>query len=457
MAAATKELDEELLFSHDLRKGDHVFRWTRIVIYPIQVHGIVLSAGYDCVTIVDLGLAANPKVDAKNQNKELNSDGGGGGDTLVNNTSTDTSEGSAQNSSNSESTNNASRNNINDTTVTDRTLDEMIAPEDRAMLEACQSYHKLVSAEAAFKDEEDEQQRITIHVLTEEKDIAEWKKVDYGETVPNSTKKWKWWQWWHKDEDSSTENDNDDESNSQKEGKESSQASNNDDDSENLPADKKQKSQHDGSISDQENNTTNLNSPRESSTQKDIKESSKTENGATAENQQPTAVPQLPKSDPATMVLARLRFLLSNPSLLPPHHILFCNSECIAVWCKTGRWSTLQASIFLHSTAAGNLKSAATIAFGVGTSTVTTTVPASGIAGWFGFTTTSTVGLLSVNPWLVPILAGYGIVAVGTPLIMYQQSKKKWEETTNLLNEEFWSKADADVYVEAIQSWSALK
>merc|ERR1712194_238981 len=117
-------------------------------------------------------------------------------------------------------------------------------------------------------------------------------------------------------------------------------------------------------------------------------------------NQQLPQSPQppmtLPKSDPVKLVLARVRFLLSyEKEALPAYHVFTSNSECIAVWCKTGRWSTLQASIFLHSTAAGQLKSAATLATVVGTTTVTQVVSAGGVAGWFGMTTTTTVGLLS--------------------------------------------------------------
>ena len=124
----------------------------------------------------------------------------------------------------------------------------------------------------------------------------------------------------------------------------------------------------------------------------------------------------------------------------------------------------MQASILLHSTAAGNLKSAITLA-GVAatattTTTTTTTVPAWGIAGWLGFTTTSTttttVGFLSLHPWLIPVLAGYGIVAVGTPMVLLHQARKRWEEITQKLTDGFWDWADSDVYVEAIQSWSGL-
>ena len=35
-----------------------MIRWTNILVYPIEVHGIVLSAGDEIVTIIDFGLTA---------------------------------------------------------------------------------------------------------------------------------------------------------------------------------------------------------------------------------------------------------------------------------------------------------------------------------------------------------------------------------------------------------------
>jgi hypothetical protein len=44
-------------------------------------------------------------------------------------------------------------------------------------------------------------------------------------------------------------------------------------------------------------------------------------------------VNELPRSDPAVLVLARTRFILEHgEEILPPYHIINSNSECIAVW-----------------------------------------------------------------------------------------------------------------------------
>lgn len=66
---------------------------------------------------------------------------------------------------------------------------------------------------------------------------------------------------------------------------------------------------------------------------------------------------KLPKADPNKLVLARTHWLLEHgEAILPPYHAFSSNSECLAVFCKTGKWNTLQADVFLHSTAIGNAK-----------------------------------------------------------------------------------------------------
>lgn len=48
------------LDSHGLRPGDHIIRWEMLpIIYPIQIHGIVLEAGKNCLIIADFGLTSH--------------------------------------------------------------------------------------------------------------------------------------------------------------------------------------------------------------------------------------------------------------------------------------------------------------------------------------------------------------------------------------------------------------
>ena len=138
----------------------------------------------------------------------------------------------------------------------------------------------------------------------------------------------------------------------------------------------------------------------------------------------------LPRSDPAILVLARTRFVLEyGEDVLPPYHIINSNSECIAVWCKTGRWSTLQASVFLHSTAIGHAKSA----------------------------TALTVGIAATQPWLIPAFAVVGAAAVGTPWLFLKVANDKWAEATRSLTEKFWEQAPNEVIVDCIEKWGNIQ
>jgi len=159
-------------------------------------------------------------------------------------------------------------------------------------------------------------------------------------------------------------------------------------------------------------------------------------------------------SQPVGLVLARAKFLLENPDKLPPYHVFKANCECVSVWCKTGVWTTLQASSFLHMTAASQAKSASVLAAIASTQTVT--VPSAGMWGWLGYTTQAS--LVSTQPWIIPVIAGYGVVTVGVPYAVLLTSRKFWNDTTKRLGEDFWSDAidRPDVFVECITEWSDL-
>ena len=160
----------------------------------------------------------------------------------------------------------------------------------------------------------------------------------------------------------------------------------------------------------------------------------------------------LPETDPGTLVVERVNFLLENQNLIPPWHALKSNSECLAVWCKTGRWSTYQVSGYLNTIFMGQAKTAATVAAAASSATVT--VPAAGYMGWLGFTTQ--VSLLALHPWLIPAIAGYGIASIGVPMYILKRCGKQWAQTTIDLNDEFWRQAPPDVFVDCIRKWSGL-
>lgn len=100
----------------------------------------------------------------------------------------------------------------------------------------------------------------------------------------------------------------------------------------------------------------------------------------------------------------------------------------MAVFCKTGVWSTLQAAVFLHSTGIANAK-----------------------------TTFLTLGGMAVAaPVLAPVLAVGGLAMIGAPYWMLKDSKGKWEEATRKLTDLFWAQAEPEVFVECIEHWSGL-
>jgi hypothetical protein len=143
-----------------------------------------------------------------------------------------------------------------------------------------------------------------------------------------------------------------------------------------------------------------------------------------------TTTKAIPRCDPPILVLARTRFILEHgESILPPYHILNANSECIAVWCKTGRWSTFQASVYLHSSA-----------IGYGKSTIGLSIAAA-----------------ATQPWLIPAFATMGVAAIGTPWVLLKIANEKWNEATNDLTEKFWAQAENEVIVECIRKWSSIE
>jgi hypothetical protein len=160
-------------------------------------------------------------------------------------------------------------------------------------------------------------------------------------------------------------------------------------------------------------------------------------------------------SDPPGLVRARVSFLQDHgATLLPPYHAVSANCECVAVWCKTGTWATLQAINFLALTAAGQTKSAVMVASAAAAQQVT--VPAAGLWGWLGYTTH--VSLLSTQPYLLPAIAAYGVVTAGAPALWLLQAKRQGKQVTTELNTAFWKQAmdHPDPFVESLIRWSAL-
>jgi hypothetical protein len=151
-----------------------------------------------------------------------------------------------------------------------------------------------------------------------------------------------------------------------------------------------------------------------------------------ASNPTTTTTPKkldLPTADPPKLVLARTRWLLQNgEAVLPPYHAFHANSECIAVFCKTGYWRNIQADVFLHSTAIGNAKTM-------------------GVA---------TMGVAASVPLLAPVIAGLGVGMVAAPWLILSSAKKQAIDITQKMTDLFWAQAEAEVFVECIEHWSKI-
>ena len=393
----SREDDAELPYRHDLREGDHVFRWKMLgFCYPIQVHGIVFSVGPDFVTIVDCGLTQDSGLD------------------------------------------------------------------------------KVGHFEDGKKNAKKTRSRMNVLTLTDDKEIKRWTKIRYGEEVrlevhsSNLEMRHKC----HEEGDAPPGEDR------PEEGEESVVA-----DPEESPSAGLELEEVETCVGSTIKAATAATATPATTTPRGRRASARSSSWFSWSRRDAPAAPaagrrrparlRLPRADPPALVLARLRFLLERGEatfpppadddradedregarLLPPHHLLYANSECIAVFCTTGRWSTLQASLFLHSSALGNAKQSVALAAYLGAQTAV--VPASGWWGFFGGTTT--IGLFAAQPWLVPALVGGGMVYVGLPMVLLLKTKGRWADTEKRLNEAFWSMYDTDVIVEMIRCWSGLE
>ena len=114
--------------------------------------------------------------------------------------------------------------------------------------------------------------------------------------------------------------------------------------------------------------------------------------------------------DRAAVVRKRVEFLLRNPRILPSYSLVECNCECVAVWCKTGRWTTMQ---FQRWAGKANLASRVAVA---GLS----------VASWSAI----------VVPGAAFLLAA-GVVAEVVTGVWGDRARRGWEMRTALLNDEF--------------------
>jgi len=144
-------------------------------------------------------------------------------------------------------------------------------------------------------------------------------------------------------------------------------------------------------------------------------------------------------TDPTPMVLHRANFLNDSSNILPKYNVVIANCGCVAVWCKTGKWCTLQALSIMHIPFLGSVAGTTAAATGAAMATTQVTVPAAGIMGWFGATTTTTttVPLMVVQPWILPIIIVAGTVTIGGSAACLAASAIKFRQITKRMNAAF--------------------
>mmetsp|Transcript_27245 Transcript_27245/g.56777 ORF Transcript_27245/g.56777 Transcript_27245/m.56777 type:complete len:756 (+) Transcript_27245:143-2410(+) len=380
---------EGLANNHGFQPGDHIIRWEMLpVLYPIQIHGIVLEAGKNCVIVADFGLASY-------DNRSAGSD-------------------------------------------------------DLTTFEEKDDSHDIIMA--AWEKIKPKTKRLNVRVVTDRREIRKWSKINYKDQVAKKNdKKGKkkgffkslipWEQKNGKEVDEAIE-----ETGVEGAGDHGSEGDcANDSINDDALAEENGSPMKNIEVTD---NYANGNYPDDAiesnavegepewaqpgHVQRKRTASTSSSTQLTSDGQsvfsidhQSGAKSELPKSDSAKLVLARTHFILENEDLLPPYHVFHSNSECIAVWCKTGRWSTLQTAVYLVSSSVGFGKSAVMM----------------------------TLSVAAAHVVLVPALAVGGLAVVGAPMLYLRKSQQLWQEATMRLTEEFWRRASPDVFVEAIEYW----
>ena len=427
----TTEEEEVSLLEHELEAGDHVIRWTHVALYPIQIHGIVLETSDTHVILVDFGYTTSPtdseKTDSKkwepppdskrfhirtlqssNEIKKWSKVGYGGalgtlipkGFNLWNKKTTTTNKDESNEGEEIITFN-------NDTTGNMIELKDISKNENNLPTQMKQQHQQ----QTGTKED----------VIVPPNQISSAKRNNPPSIHPNTT---------------TTTNNNNNQGSSFMLPRDLSNKSLQQSLQINTGVAKESVSRAWSSASSwfQKSKTQLFQQPPQ-----EEEEEEKNRKKPPTETSEPKKETPSLDSDPKTLVLARVKFLLESAQkdflklsceepILPPYHAFLSNSECMAVWCKTGRWSTIQASIFLYSTAIGHGKQ---VTLGLG-------------------------AVAALNPWMIPAMAGLGAVYVGAPYLYLNKCKLKWEILTHDMNDKFWAQAEPAVFIDCIHSWSNM-
>lgn len=115
-------------------------------------------------------------------------------------------------------------------------------------------------------------------------------------------------------------------------------------------------------------------------------------------------------AEEASLVLQRVRFLLSNPHLIPEYELLVSNCETVAVWCKTGSFRTHQIAGLVD----GGKRNSISVA------------------------TSSIIASSFLGPFAIPVIVGSAI-SFSALALKERNHEIMWKERTEILNREFES------------------
>ncbi len=417
-ATVTEKIEEEVLLDHDLEAGDHVIRWSHVALYPIQIHGIVLETCETRVILVDFGYTTSPATDEKTEKENAKWE-----------PPPDSKRFHIRTLKSSDEIKKWSKVGYGGTLAT-------LIPK---------GFNLWAKKTTTNKEEPKEGVEIITFSDDNEENMIELKEIPNNENHQQTQTKPG-----VKDDaiippnqipalrrnNPPTTNQNNDSNNYQQS-------------SFMLPRDLSNKSLQQSLQANTEVAKKSVSRAWSSASTWFQKSKSQLFQQPPEEVEPPTEggggggekkeESSVLKSDPKTLVLARVKFLLESAQkdfqklsceepILPPYHAFLSNSECMAVWCKTGRWSTIQASVFLYSTAIGHGKQ---VTLGLG-------------------------AVAALNPWMIPAMAGLGAVYVGAPYLYLNKCKSKWEILTHDMNDKFWAQAEPAVFIDCIHSWSNM-
>jgi hypothetical protein len=187
--------EDSTTLQHKLQPGDHVIRWEMLpIVYPIQIHGIVLECEKDYVKIIDFGLTSYQQEGAEEEAAEGDTD--------------NTNRNAEENNTNDKETTNEQEDATTDDQAAniETTVQESRTPEKSSESKRASSLSKSKSTVEQTKLSSTnhavaksmlvhQKSRLNITTIRDQKEVNAWKRVNYGENLFSKSlkKSNSWW------------------------------------------------------------------------------------------------------------------------------------------------------------------------------------------------------------------------------------------------------------------------